>query len=135
MLWKDGDTPVSVIRVDERGFVDWRYKAGAVVTLEEGRREVELISEMMRELTLEKSILLIDIRGIKKIDRGARQLFASKEISDGYSVQALALVMGSPLSTFIGNFWLSINRPMHPTRLFTASEGARDWLQEWIGSD
>ncbi len=126
------ETPVSTVFVHQNGLIEWRYKQGAVVTLEKAQKEVQLISEMFSEMKLEHSFLQIDIRGIKKIYRGARQLFASREISEGYSVQALALLMGSPLSTFIGNFWFAINRPLHPTRLFSDDDRAREWLEERI---
>ena len=129
MKTTEAHTSVSTVRVDERGRIDWRYRDGAVVTIVEGRSEVELIDGLMRELSLERSFLLIDIRGIKTIDREARRLFGSDAISDGYSVQALALVMDSPLSTFIGNFWFAINRPKHPTRLFTSQDRASEWLE------
>ena len=105
-----------------------------MVTIVEGRNEVEVIDGMMQDLSLEQSFLLIDIRGIRTIDRAARRLFGSDAVSDGYGVQALALVMGSPLSTFIGNFWFAINRPKHPTRLFTSQERAHQWLEDRISA-
>jgi len=135
MPYTDGETPVSIVRVDDRGLIDWRYRTDAVVGLEEAQQEVQIIAGIMKELGLEQSFLLIDIRRIKRIDREARQLFASREIHDSYGVQALSLLMGSPLSTFIGNFWFAINRPLHPTRLFSDEENARVWLETYIESD
>ena len=41
---------------------------------------------------------------------------------------AVALVVESPLSTVLGNFYLGFNRPETPTRLFTSVAEAEDWL-------
>jgi len=135
MVFRESETDVSNIRIDARGVIEWRYKEGATVDLEAGRREVRCIDGMMSELELGHSYLLIDIRDIKVIHREARRLFASEEISDGYGVRALALLIGSPLSRFIGNFWFAINRPKHPTRLFQSEEQAMTWLLQWIEVD
>ena len=49
---------------------------GRLITLEVGREEV-VIDGLVREWGLEKTFLMIDIRGLKTIDRPSRQLFAS----------------------------------------------------------
>ena len=132
MDFRESETQVSTIRVNASGVIQWRYKEGAEVDLEKGNQEVRCIDGMMSELRLRHCYLLIDIRDIKVINREARRLFASDAISDGYGVQALALVVGSPLSRFIGNFWFAINRPKHPTRFFQSETLALDWLQQWV---
>ena len=129
MDFRESETQVSNIRVHASGIIEWRYKAGAEVDLEKGNQEVRTIDGMMSDLELHHSYLLIDIRDIKVINREARRLFASDAISDGYGVKALALVVDSPLSRFIGNFWFAINRPKHPTRFFQNDTLALNWLQ------
>ena len=42
---------------------------------------------------------------------------------------AVALLVGSPLSRAIGNFYLGFNRPTVPTRIFNAEAAALEWLQ------
>ena len=41
---------------------------------------------------------------------------------------AVALVIDSPLSRVLGNFFLGFNRPETPARLFTSVDEARAWL-------
>ena len=39
-----------------------------------------------------------------------------------------ALVVGSPVSRVIGNFFVGLNRPKYPLRLFDDQEFATAWL-------
>ena len=100
-----------------------------MVELTEAEEEVKVVGELVKEYLDGRSLLLIDIRLIASISRDARRLFASDEVSNTYGVRALALILGSPVSTFIGNFWQAINRPPHPTRLFTDEAKAVEWLE------
>jgi hypothetical protein len=123
-------TPVSKVEVDDDSIVYWRYDAGAVVDLEAATEEVRLIQELTNEVLTDGCYLLIDIRPITSIDRASRRLFASEEVSQnkGVPVQALALVIGSPVGRVVGNFWFKLNSPPHPTRLFATEEDAQAWL-------
>ena len=47
-------------------------------------------------------------------------------------VSALALIVGSPLSRIIGNFFLSVNKPLYPARLFDNEASGLAWLQAII---
>jgi hypothetical protein len=123
------ETSVSTVEINARGIVFWRYREGAVVELTEAEEEVKVVGELVKEYLDGRSLLLIDIRLIASISRDARRLFASDEVSNTYGVRALALILGSPVSTFIGNFWQAINRPPHPTRLFTDEAKAVEWLE------
>jgi len=42
----------------------------------------------------------------------------------------VALLIASPLSRVLGNFYLRINRPETPTRLFSSEEEAGAWLRQ-----
>ena len=126
------ETPVSTMDFDSRGIVFWRYKKGAEVWLSDAQNEVRVVGEMVERHFDERCWLFINIAAIGSIDRDARRLFASDTIHHRYGVQALALVMGSPVSTMIGNIYQSINRPLHPTRLFTSEARAERWLLDKI---
>ena len=45
---------------------------------------------------------------------------------------AVALLIGSPMSRVIGNFYLGFNRPQTPTRLFTDTDEAEAWLRTFL---
>jgi hypothetical protein len=46
--------------------------------------------------------------------------------------QAVALLMGSPVSRVLGNLYLGLNKPPIPTRLFTSEEEAKVWLRSFL---
>ena len=70
--------------------------------------------------------VLVDLRGIRSESRDAREFFASSEV--GTKVTAVALVIGSPVSTVIGNFFLRLREQPVPTRLFGDEPAAVEWL-------
>ena len=73
--------------------------------------------------------VLADIRHVKAIEREAREVYRNR---DKYNMQvsALAILVGSPLSRAIGNFFIGLSRMPMPTRLFTSESDAVQWLKE-----
>jgi hypothetical protein len=101
--------------------------SGAEVTVDIARAE---IAEMMRFIQQQgdgKLPFLIDIRNIRSITREAREYLASAEASE--PLTAVGLLTTSPISRVIGNFFLGLNRPPHPIRMFTSEEEAIAWLR------
>jgi len=119
-------TSVSKISIDPDGVVDWRYQDGAVVTLMEAQEETTLAADLIAE-NGGQGRLLIDIRQIGSITREARTHFASDTTSDLGAV-GLALLVDSVFSKVIGNFYMTVSRPKHTTRLFTDRDAAIQWL-------
>ena len=73
--------------------------------------------------------LLSDVRNIKSVDRPAREYFA-KEFDK--VVSAAAGLVGSPMTMIMANFFLRVNKPSLPTRLFTSEAEAIEWLKGFI---
>ena len=78
----------------------------------------------------QKYPVLVDIRDIKSFDREGRMYPASAEA--GECMSAAALLIGSPLSRAIGNFWLGTRSAVYPVRLFTSEDEAIEWLQQYV---
>ena len=73
--------------------------------------------------------MMVDGREVSAISKEARDYFA---IGDGASLLlATALVIDSVLGRFIGNFFLQINKPKVPIRLFADDKEAIKWLQQF----
>ena len=73
--------------------------------------------------------MLVDGRDVSSITKEARDYFAK---DDGIKLLlASALVADSVLGKFIGNFFLQINKPILPLRLFTDEKEAYKWLQQF----
>lgn len=108
------------------GIIRMVYKPGAVETIETAREGVRAALEAFGA---RKRAVLIDIREIKTITREARVFFAGEEA--GQTGLAVALLVGSPVTKMIGNFFTNINKPVLPFRIFTSEDEAVDWLNRF----
>jgi len=68
----------------------------------------------------------IDMRKARGVGREARAYYGGPEGERVHS--AVALMVGSPLSRALGSFFMSMNRPLYPSRLFTSEPDALAWL-------
>jgi hypothetical protein len=69
---------------------------------------------------------LIDFRGARSMTRDARVFYSSEECAR--TVSAAALVVGSPLSRALGNFFTGLNKTKMPLKLFSSESEAKAWL-------
>jgi hypothetical protein len=72
--------------------------------------------------------LMVDAHNAGPQDRAARTEFAHR----GDLVSAVAVLVATPLSRMMGNFFLAVSKPMAPTRLFDDESTAVAWLREFI---
>ena len=126
------ETTVSFLELGPNGVLLWRYKKGAVVDLPEAQEEAKAIDKLLDEHWHRGVRLCIDISEMTNISRAARRFFSSDETQKNHKIEALALVMGSPIGTMIGNLFHAINRTKHPTRLFNDKDSATLWLEEQL---
>jgi hypothetical protein len=88
-------------------------------------------TEAMTELTGgRRGSLLVDLHDSGTQTRPARRELASRDDL----VSALALIVGTPLSRMMGNFFLGVSKPSYPTRLFDNETSALAWLQAFVPS-
>jgi hypothetical protein len=67
--------------------------------------------------------------GVRRMTKEARDYLASKEGVE--KLIAGAIIVGSPVGSFIGNWYLSISKPLIPSRAFTKKEAALKWLLQF----
>lgn len=101
-----------------------KVKLGANVTLKEARENSDAVNSFYKD---DKFPLLIDARGIRSMTRDARNQFSLKGRDSG--VKAFAIIIDSAISKVVGNFFMGINKPIVPARLFTNEEDALNWLK------
>lgn len=126
-LKNSGSTSIFTTWLDESGICRTVVKKNGAIGLIEAKdntMEVEKISNG------KLPPILVDIREIKSIDKQARDHFAMKNRAP--KVCAIGVLIKSPLSKVIGNFFLGINLPSVPTKLFTSEEKALEWLKKFI---
>ena len=72
--------------------------------------------------------LLVDARDARTQDRRARREFVRRiEL-----VSAIAMLVATPLSRMMGNFFIGVSRPMVQTRLFEGEAAAVAWLSTFV---
>ena len=86
-------------------------------------------TEAMARLTGgRRSPLLVDTHDVGQQDRAARNEFVRR----GDLVSAVALIVGTPLSRMMGNFFLGVSKPMAPPRRFEDEASAAAWLGGFV---
>lgn len=105
-------------------FIRGRFLPGAEVSLEDAKENIAATGRLVGD---QARPALIDLRALRAQSAEARSYLAGPEATRVSCV--VALVIGSPLSTMIGNFYLGFNRPEVPTRLFTDEAAAERWLE------
>jgi len=105
------------------GIARTKVKKNAEVALEDARENSIVVNSFFVD---EKFPLLIDARGIKSISREARSFFTTNGRET--NTMAFAILIDSSVSKVVGNFFLGINKPAVPTKLFTNEREATKWL-------
>ena len=73
--------------------------------------------------------VLSDVRKIKHVDKEARAILARPEGT--VLISAGAFLVNSQLQKILGNFFILVDKPEIPTRLFTDEAEALIWLQQF----
>jgi hypothetical protein len=121
------DTRTCRISLGGDGIVRILYVSGIEETLEHAKENVAAVTTIADG---KKRPLLIDISGLGSIEQRARQYFAGEEPSK--VALATALITNSPVARIIGSFFLGLNKPNFPVRLFTSEREATRWLRGFL---
>lgn len=70
--------------------------------------------------------MIADTRQVKSISKEAREYLSSRDGCAG--VTRAAILINSSLGSTVVNFFLKINRPLVPTKIFTSEAAAVKWL-------
>jgi hypothetical protein len=120
------ETPYISMWMDEEGFICCQYAKDLHLSLEAA---ISIVESRIFFAKGNSYPLLIDMRGIKSTTKKAREYMATIGAT---LVKAGALITGSAVNKTIGNIFLSIDKPLVPTKLFTNEESARQWLREYL---
>lgn len=96
-----------------------------IMTLEDGKESTRISAEMVNNEPLP---LLCDLTNVVKMSQDCRNHFAGEEHAKTFS--KCALIVTNPISKIIGNFFLGLNKPLKPTKLFTSKEQGLKWLKQ-----
>ncbi len=110
--------------IDGEGF--FRGEASPAATQDLADATEQVAAQRAMNVSLPRPFLM-DIRNARALSRQARSYYASAEVAEVFS--ATALIVSSPVSRAIGNFFLGLNKPSMPTRLFGSEAEALGWLR------
>lgn len=113
------------MRVDADGILVFHYQPGCEVDIHNAREVVAEASTLVDRP--HPTLILFD--GARSVSREARHFFATSAENRALCSR-VAMLIGSPVSRVIGNFFLGLNRTSFPIRLFDDESSARAWLRE-----
>jgi hypothetical protein len=120
-------TRVSKVWLGEDGIARVIHVPGAEVTLEAAK---ETMAAYLKIYKGKRRPLFVDTKTMRSLAREARQFYAGEEAAK--VANAVALIVATPVSRVLGNFYLGISKPHLPSRLFSSEEEALNWLKGYL---
>jgi hypothetical protein len=115
------------LRLGDDGIVRIIWVPGAEVTLEDAKETMAAYLKLNKGKRLP---LFVDTKTMKSLSRDARKYYAGEEAAKVAS--AVAIIVGTPVSRVLGNFYLGLSNPHLPSRLFTSESEALEWLKGYL---
>lgn len=102
-------------------------KPNAIIELEDALANTEAVKKVSMDAIYP---ILVNLKQIHSISKPARDHFSMQNRTAG--VTAIGMLIKSPGSRIIGNFFLGLNKPTVPTKLFTDKDKAIAWLKQFV---
>jgi hypothetical protein len=107
----------------EDGVLFFVYKPGTNMDLAAARQVVNDRVEVQKG---ESYPVFCDMRGVRDSNKAARDYLAKEGSA---LVRAVAVLIDSPVTKVMLNFYLTISRPLVPTKMFTDKNQALEYLK------
>lgn len=112
------------IGLDDAGIIWCVLRRHSNIDLDEAQRTIATIRELARGA---RRPVLVDMREATSITREARHYFAGPD--PGTVALAAAFIVSSPISRAIANFFMGLNKPAVPSRVFDDVKAGYEWLR------
>ena len=109
----------------EEGVVFFVYKDNSSIDV---NAATQIVSDRIQFQRQVEYPVYCDIRGMKKADKAARDYLAKEGSS---YTKGVAIIVDSPMTKIIGNFYLGLNKPTAPTKMFTDKQEALAFLSQF----
>jgi len=109
------------------GILVYYPRPGLVLTYEIA---LQVLEEGTKIISGPKPTMVL-MQDMARVEREARAFFASEEYMRRLSTQT-ALVVASPVSRVIANFFVGLNRPNYPCKAFDDPRRALLWLRSFL---
>ena len=118
-------TRTSTVEIDQDGIIIATILPDVHGTLADATENIAVMETLSQGRPF---LLLLDMRQILSQDRDARYAYTNAAIQP----RALAIVVESAVSRITGNLFVTIKRPIFPSRLFTDMDSAMTWLEKHL---
>lgn len=116
---------VAEVSVREEGLVNVRAFSNAEIDLEEAKE----YHSMVAYLSMNKPhCTVIDVTGVTYLSAEARKYLQEKSTEWGKTI-AVAMVTNSFTSKMIANFFITVNKPSYPVKIFSDVLLANQWAK------
>ncbi len=103
------------------------YKKNLQIDIEIARK---IVDDRLHFTGYKKMPVMIISQGVVSVDKPAREYLASEEATCGLT--ATAIIVDTAYSSFLGNFFLMVNKTKMPVKIFSNISMAGKWLQQFI---
>ncbi len=121
------ETRTTIQSIREDGIVHVLLKENADLALEDAKENHRATEKLIGD---SQHVILVDSRPARSITREARVYFSDPEVRKNTLAQAI--VIDSGVSRVMGNFFIGLNKPVFPVKLFNTEEEAVPWLKGFI---
>jgi hypothetical protein len=108
------------------GIVFMEYKPRLVMNVEIAKQMV--VDRLKVSNGISRPIFL-DGRNFVSMDRATMKYYKTKEVVQ--CVTAAAFLTGNALTSLAGNIFLTLEKPLVPTKLFSDEKKALEWLEKY----
>ena len=122
------ETRVFLTILEQQGFIRTKVKEGSEITLKDAQENTQAVLDISGGSNYP---IMVDLTQIRSISKEARDHFSMRGRKP--NVLAIAMVVNKPVSVIIGNFFLGLNKPAVPTKLFTDEKVAEKWVLQEFG--
>ncbi len=124
------ETEKARIWLRDEGITVIEFKPGAEVNL----ANIKENFAVHRKLSQGKRIpVFTDVTGVKYMERAARVYSSGEEANK--DIEALAVLVNSPLSRVLGSIFIGLNKPLYPFKLVSSEKEAIKWLKGFVKSE
>lgn len=114
--------------MDTDGVLHQVYTPGAKISIEDSRQELKIYKSTFCKDS--RRPIIVDISNIKSVSKESRDIYSSEEM--GETISAAALIVNSPVSRIMGNFYTGISKTKMPVRMFADNKDAKNWLKDFL---
>ena len=108
------------------GIARTKVKPGAEIELQHAVENAKVVNNFQEG---DMYPIIVDTTGIKSISKEARDYFSMRDRES--RVNAIAIIRKSSLGNMVGNFFIKLNKPVVPTKLFVNEGDAISWCRKF----